>query len=105
MGPASEFMVEGTTSTSETATRGAYRTLYGAEQSIPAGEVKAAVDALTTRQEVSLIEVSPVLRRGVFGHAIKGEPVAVLARMLDGRFSIVWGQLEGGYRRLVEGAR
>lgn len=101
---ASEFIVEGTTSTSETATRGAYRTLYGADRSIPAEDIRSAVDALVARPEVSLVEVVPVVRRGVFGHAIKGEPVAILARMLDGYFSVVWGQFEG-YRRLVEGTR
>lgn len=87
---APEFIVEGTTSTSETATRGAYRILYGAETSVLASDVKARVDALTARPEVSLVEVSPVTRRGIFGHPIKGEPVAILARMLDGGFSIVW---------------
>lgn len=101
---ASEFIIEGTTSTSETATRGAYRTLYGAETAVLAMDVKKAVDTLTARPEVSLVEVSPVVRRGIFGHPIKGEPVAILARMLDGGFSVVWGQFDG-YRRLVEGAR
>jgi hypothetical protein len=104
MDTSSEFMVEGTTSTSETMTRGAYRILYGADRSVPAEDIKATVDALTARPEVSLVEVSPVTRRGIFGHPIKGEPVAILARMLDGGFSVVWGQFDG-YRRLVEGAR